>query len=61
MKTSDKIVAFPPGLQMLVGDPYKRNVTDSETTPLKGGGIYLGRDPGQGIPQPVQFTCPTGK
>lgn len=59
MTTSDKIVAFPPGFQMLVGDPYKRNSTDSETTPLKGGGIYLGRDPGQGIPQPVQFTCPT--
>ena len=57
MTTSDKIVAFPPGLQMLVGDPYKRSMPAA--TPLDGGGIYLGRDPGQGIPQPVQFTCPT--
>ena len=42
---------------MLIGDPYKRSMPDA--TPLTGGGIYLGRDPGQGIPQPVQFTCPT--
>ena len=42
---------------MLVGNPYKRSMPDA--TPLDGGGIYLGRDPGQGIPQPVQFTCPT--
>ena len=42
---------------MLVGDPYKRSMPDA--TPLDGGGIYLGRDPGQGIPQPIQFTCPT--
>lgn len=57
MKTSDAIVAFEPGFQMLIGDPYRRNMTDA--TPLEGGGIYLGRDSGQGIPQPVQFTCPT--
>lgn len=57
MPTSDKIVAFPPGFQMLIGDPYKRSQPDA--TPLEGGGIYLGRDSGQGIPQPVQFTCPT--
>ena len=42
---------------MLIGDPYRRSIPDA--TPLKGGGIYTGRDPGQGIPQPVQFTCPT--
>lgn len=58
MTTSDKIVTFPPGFHMLVGDPYKRSMPDA--TLLDGGGIYLGRDPGQGIPQPVQFTCPTG-
>ena len=44
---------------MLVGDPYRRNLTAFDATPLKQGGIYLGRDPGQGTPQPVQFTCPT--
>ena len=60
MTTSDKITPPPPGLQMVIGNPYKRNFTTGvDATPLKGGGIYLGRDPGQGIPQPVQFTCPT--
>lgn len=57
MTTSDNIIAFPPGFQMLIGDPYRRSMPDA--TPLEGGGIYLGRDPGQGIHQPVQFTCPT--
>ena len=44
---------------MLMGNPYLRNITAFDATPLKQGGTYLGTDSGQGTPQPVQFTCPT--
>jgi len=48
--TTDKIEAFPPGLRMLVGDSALR------TPPATGGRAILDLD--DGIPQPVQWTCP---
>jgi len=49
--TDDKIVAFPPGLRMVVGDPALRS------PPSSGGNLNL--DLGNGKPiQPVQWTCP---
>ncbi|KAI1006243.1 hypothetical protein K3495_g1978 [Podosphaera aphanis] len=48
--TTDEIKAFPPGLQIVVGDPELR------TPPVTGGrGIH---DLADGAPQPVQWTCP---
>jgi len=48
--TTDKIQAFPPGLRMLVGDPFLR------TPPATGGKSIT--DLSDGTPQPIQFTCP---
>ncbi|KAK8076759.1 hypothetical protein PG994_004031 [Apiospora phragmitis] len=48
--TDDKVVAFPPGLKMLVGDPATRDA------PKFGGGTNLIKN-GKPI-QPIQFTCP---
>ncbi|KAH8598152.1 hypothetical protein B0O99DRAFT_55550 [Bisporella sp. PMI_857] len=48
--TDDKIQAFPPGLQMLVGDSTLR------TPPATGGRQII--DLADGKPQPVQWTCP---
>ncbi|KAI0512785.1 hypothetical protein F5B22DRAFT_614209 [Xylaria bambusicola] len=49
--TDDEIVAFPPGLKMLVGDANTR------AAPKSGGALNL--DPDNGVPiNPVQWTCP---
>lgn len=48
--TDDKVVAFPPGLKMLVGDAATRS------PPKFGGGTNLIKD--DKPIQPIQFTCP---
>jgi hypothetical protein len=48
--TTDKIEAFPPGLRMTTGNPFLR------TPPATGGRLIT--DLSDGVPQPVQWTCP---
>jgi len=48
-QTNDDLVAFPPGLKILVGDTDKR-------TPPAGSGVQL--DPDQPGFNNIQFTCP---
>ncbi|RFU34593.1 hypothetical protein B7463_g1718, partial [Scytalidium lignicola] len=47
--TDDEIKAFPTGLHMVVGNVSLR------TPPATAGNVL---DHAQGVPQPVQFTCP---
>lgn len=48
--TTDKITAFKPGHRMVVGSPGLR------TPPATGGRAVL--DLADGVPQPIQWTCP---
>lgn len=48
--TTDKITAFKPGHRMVVGNPGARS------PPATGGGAIL--DLADGVPQPIQWTCP---